>query len=169
MEKLLRWRRYISWANERILHEAEKLSREQLQRPVVSSFPSLLATLQHMLYWDAVWASRCWRAVAVESRAVAAEQRGRTLDSADNIAALRKTWQETEQDWLELIVAVGQPARLIKYKNNAGETVTQPFFQIVEHVSHHAAYHRGQIITLLRQLGGTAVSTDLLRFDRLGR
>jgi len=42
------------------------------------------------------------------------------------------------------------------------------------HVVNHSSYHRGQVITLLRQLGAEAVSTDFLVYydekpkDKLG-
>jgi len=33
------------------------------------------------------------------------------------------------------------------------------------HVVNHSTYHRGQLTTMLRQLGARTVSTDLLMFD----
>ena len=36
--------------------------------------------------------------------------------------------------------------------------------QSLQHVVNHGTYHRGQITTMLRQLGATPVSTDLSRF-----
>jgi len=35
---------------------------------------------------------------------------------------------------------------------------------MVRHVVNHSTYHRGQVTTLLRQLGGTPVATDWLVF-----
>jgi uncharacterized damage-inducible protein DinB len=35
-----------------------------------------------------------------------------------------------------------------------------------EDVVKHSSYHRGQVTTLIRQLGGTAESTDLVAFYR---
>ena len=32
------------------------------------------------------------------------------------------------------------------------------------HLANHGTYHRGQVATMLRQLGRKAVSTDYLRF-----
>jgi uncharacterized damage-inducible protein DinB len=34
----------------------------------------------------------------------------------------------------------------------------------MQHVVNHASYHRGQITTMLRQLGANPISTDLSRF-----
>jgi len=36
----------------------------------------------------------------------------------------------------------------------------------MRHVANHATYHRGQIVTMLRQLGRTPPSTDYIRWLR---
>lgn len=46
------------WANQRILSAAAVLSPEELARDVRSSFPSLPATLSHLLSSDWVWRER---------------------------------------------------------------------------------------------------------------
>jgi uncharacterized damage-inducible protein DinB len=37
---------------------------------------------------------------------------------------------------------------------------------MIQHVVDHSSYHRGQIVTMLRQLGVTPPSTGLMRFYR---
>jgi uncharacterized damage-inducible protein DinB len=37
---------------------------------------------------------------------------------------------------------------------------------MLQHLANHATYHRGQVTTLLRQLGAKAVGTDLITFYR---
>jgi uncharacterized damage-inducible protein DinB len=37
---------------------------------------------------------------------------------------------------------------------------------MMQHVANHGSYHRGQIATLLRQLGAKPAATDLIRFYR---
>jgi uncharacterized damage-inducible protein DinB len=39
---------------------------------------------------------------------------------------------------------------------------------MIQHVVDHSSYHRGQIVTMLRQLGVTPPSTGLIRFYRDG-
>jgi len=38
-------------------------------------------------------------------------------------------------------------------------------WHMFHHVVNHSTYHRGQLTTMLRQLGARGVSTDLLMFD----
>lgn len=39
-----------------------------------------------------------------------------------------------------------------------------PLAHSLQHVVNHGTYHRGQITTMLRQLGAKPVSTDMSRF-----
>jgi uncharacterized damage-inducible protein DinB len=39
-----------------------------------------------------------------------------------------------------------------------------PLLASLQHVVNHGTYHRGQVTTLLRQLGAAPVSTDMSRF-----
>ena len=51
-------------------------------------------------------------------------------------------------------------------KNLKGETFTHVYWQAFQHVVNHSTYHRGQIITMLRQLGVKPPGTDLIMFYR---
>lgn len=46
----------------------------------------------------------------------------------------------------------------------AGETVTRPLWQPVHHMVNHSTYHRGQVASLLLQLGYQPQKTDLILF-----
>lgn len=49
-----------------------------------------------------------------------------------------------------------------------GLPASSPFWQMLQHMVNHGSYHRGQVTTLLRQLGAApAKSTDLIAFFRL--
>ena len=41
-----------------------------------------------------------------------------------------------------------------------------PLWQLVQHVTNHSTYHRGQVVTFLRQLGAKPAATDLVAWDR---
>jgi uncharacterized damage-inducible protein DinB len=56
--------------------------------------------------------------------------------------------------------------RLIRYKTFSGEEFSNPLWQSLHQLTNHASYHRGQITTLLRQLGVKPVSTDLIMYYR---
>ena len=48
-----------------------------------------------------------------------------------------------------------------------GSPGSAPFWQMVQHVVNHGSYHRGQLTTMLRQLGAApAKSMDLIGYYR---
>lgn len=55
----------------------------------------------------------------------------------------------------------------IAYQSTAGEELSAVFWQMLQHVVNLASYHRGQVTTLLRQLGAKPpASMDLIAFYR---
>jgi uncharacterized damage-inducible protein DinB len=56
--------------------------------------------------------------------------------------------------------------RLISYTNSAGEPFKSPMIDILMHLSHHAAYHRGQIVQLIRPQLDEAPKTDYILWAR---
>ena len=55
----------------------------------------------------------------------------------------------------------------IQYSNSKGRVFNNSIRDILFHVINHSTYHRGQIVTMLRQVGFTDVgSTDMLGFYR---
>jgi uncharacterized damage-inducible protein DinB len=57
--------------------------------------------------------------------------------------------------------------RVLTYKNTKGVEFSTSIGDILTHVGLHGMYHRGQVALLVRQGGGTAVSTDYINFTRL--
>jgi uncharacterized damage-inducible protein DinB len=53
-----------------------------------------------------------------------------------------------------------------EYRDLKGNTHSGVRWQALQHLANHGTYHRGQITTLLRQLGAKPVSTDLIGFYR---
>lgn len=54
----------------------------------------------------------------------------------------------------------------LDYKNQLGESFSSKIIDILSHVSHHYAYHRGQIARSLRECGIEPPKTDLIIFRR---
>jgi uncharacterized damage-inducible protein DinB len=69
-------------------------------------------------------------------------------DAKSFLAALTDAQLESDLNWVSL----------------AGEAQTRPLGQCILHLVNHSTYHRGQVITLFRQLGYEPPSTDLIDF-----
>jgi uncharacterized damage-inducible protein DinB len=150
---------YTRWANERVLDAVDALTDEAFTRDVGGSFGSVQATLAHMLGADWVWLRR-WKG---ESPSVLPAEWDLTT-----FAGLRERWREVEHEQAEFVDALGPGDldRVIEHRNMAGTPFANRLDHLLRHVVNHATYHRGQVVTLLRQLGAEAPATDLVRFYR---
>jgi uncharacterized damage-inducible protein DinB len=54
----------------------------------------------------------------------------------------------------------------ITYKTSKGIQYTSSVNDILFHIINHSTYHRGQVMDHVRQVGGTAVSTDFIFYKR---
>lgn len=150
---------YNRWANRRILDAAGRLDAEAFGRDLGSSFPSVRDTLVHVLGAEWVWLSR-WRGTSP-----AGIPESWILRTLEEVWA---RWGEVERDQTVFVSELGEAdlARAVAYRNTQGESFTSTMGQMLRHVVNHSSYHRGQVVTMLRQLGAEAVSTDLIRFYR---
>ncbi len=71
------------------------------------------------------------------------------------------------QDWIAGVTEEKLEEK-ITYKNMKGDTFTAPYWELLQHLYNHATFHRGQVVTILRQLGVTTIpSTDFVTYTRL--
>jgi uncharacterized damage-inducible protein DinB len=151
---------YNYWARDRVLASAEQLSAEQLSQPLGSSFGSVLDTLVHIYFAEWIWYRR-WQGESPAARPDTSE--------LVSVAALRDTWMALEAQIKAFVDGLGPAGlhRMIEYKSLTGQSSTSPYWQMIVHVVNHGTYHRGQVATMLRQLGAKpAVSTDMIVFFR---
>jgi uncharacterized damage-inducible protein DinB len=148
---------YNRWANGRSLDVAEKLAAGDLVKDLGNSFPSVRDTLAHILGAEWVWLRR-WNGESPAKLTGAAEFL--------SVSSLRERFAAVDQEravFLRTLSEAGLQCPF-DYKDLAGNAMRLPLVQSMQHVVNHGTYHRGQITTMLRQLGGTPVSTDMSRF-----
>ena len=150
---------YQRWANRRILDAAAALPAEQFTLDLGSSFPSVQATLAHMLSAQWIWLER-WN-----GRSPTAPPEGRDVTTPAGLAA---AWAEVERDEEAFLAALTEEGLrgVVHYRTLKGDPFSGPLHQLMRHVINHSTYHRGQVVTMLRQLGASAPSTDLVVYYR---
>jgi uncharacterized damage-inducible protein DinB len=57
-----------------------------------------------------------------------------------------------------------QLGSMVRYVNLAGQAWEYSLWRQLYHLVNHSSYHRGQVTTMLRQLGEPPVGTDFLVF-----
>ncbi len=139
---------YHYWARDRLLDALEPLTPQQYTRDMGSSFKSIRDTVVHTYSAEWAWHSR-WLGVSPTALI--------TGDRFADVAAIRTAWKELEAQVRGYVSGLG-PADIrksIDYKLLSGAPGSSPVWQMVQHVVNHASYHRGQVTTMLRQLGAT--------------
>jgi uncharacterized damage-inducible protein DinB len=151
---------YNIWANQRLIDTILLLPEEKLQQPLISSFPSLHATLLHM--WDAesIW----WQRLKMHDNVSRPSEqfKGGTRDVGAALLHQNKLWQS----WIEN-ASLAALEHVFHYQNSKKEKFRQPTFEMLLHLCNHATYHRGQLVTMLRNVGVESIpATDFIVYSR---
>ena len=148
------------WANNIVCSWLDKISGEQWKQPVVSSFASIYETVLHMAASDKLWVERL-------NKLTQHELLINTFNGSKK--ELIDIWKNESVKFKQFIEAL--PAESINeklaFKNTKGIPHDQPYWQLLAHIVNHATYHRGQLVTMLRQVGYTDLSSiDMTTYFR---
>lgn len=160
MKQLLQqYAAYNTWANKRILETANQLSDEQINMKIVSSFPSTYKTILHMMEVENVW----WeRLKLMEHTTLSGWFTGNFNELSIKLLELSQQWQNWIQNTNDANIS-----HVFAYQNSKKEHFKQPVYEMLLHLFNHQTLHRGQLITMFRQLGVDKIPpTDFIVFSR---
>ncbi len=157
---LVSFARYERWANEKLLSVALGLSEEQQQQEMKSSFPSIHKTWLHI--WDAssIW----WQRMQEHEQVLVP-----SLTFHPTMKDITNGLLQQNAQWIEWINDLEEVAmeKMLSYKNMKGDPFQQPVKDILLHLNNHGTYHRGQLVSMLRQVGVEMIpQTDYILFSR---
>jgi uncharacterized damage-inducible protein DinB len=169
---------YNCWANQRMFSVLEKLGDQKLGAEVQSSFPSIRETVFHILFAEWLWLRR-WqgaspRAAGPHPHVSSATWKTLTPGPTpaqrelNTIAELKSFGDSIEQERQEFLSTLSDSKLHAPHNFNdmAGNPYSEPLVQLLQHLVNHGTYHRGQVTTLLRQIGAETVSLDMLFYFR---
>jgi len=155
---------YDRWANNRVFLAAGALSAEQFTRDLGGSFRSVRDTLLHILGGEWGWLTY-WKAPTQDSRFLTELwDRHDTLfhpDAFPSIDAVRLKWAEIETEQTEFLNRLTDDSlrRMLLVRKTQLSLA-----YLMQHLVNHSTYHRGQVATMMRQLGAQPVATDFHAF-----
>jgi uncharacterized damage-inducible protein DinB len=159
-EIILPYAAYHTWANQLLLTTVQALPEEQQHAEVKSSFPSLFKTVLHLLDAESIW----WQRLKLQ------EKIDRPSDTfSGDMQALGQQLLQQNKLWQEWVSGANENALQHEfiYYNSRKERFKQPVYQMLLHLFNHGTYHRGQLITMLRQLGVEKIPpTDFIVWSR---
>lgn len=153
-ELLKQFAAYNVWATGRITDIILSLPEEKQQAEVTSSFNSLYKTILHMLDAENIW----WQRMKLAERIIIPSE-----NFTGNMQELVSTLVNQSKQWEEWISNTPESSldHVFQYYNRKKEHFKMPIYQMLHHVFNHSTYHRGQLVTMLRQLGVEKIpSTD---------
>ena len=153
--------RHNYWARDRQLQVCESMTHEQFLRPLGSSFSSVRNTLAHLVAAESMWLE-CWR--GQPTRPMLSPEEFPTLE------AVSTRWLRVQFEMTEFLATLTEERlpRLITFVDLSGRAWTYTLWRMMMHLLHHQSYHRGQVTTLLRQLGIQPPEVDFLAAQDMG-
>ena len=147
--------RYNTWMNAKIYGVCSGIPDETRREDRGAFFRSIHGTLGHLMFGDMVWMNRLAgsnyddRSPVTNSsgtfEAMKAERVNLDRDIEAWTTTLTPDWLSTDATWL----------------SHDGQERTQPRAMLTLHMFNHQTHHRGQLTTLLTQLGLDVGPTDM--------
>jgi uncharacterized damage-inducible protein DinB len=148
---------YNEWANEKTIASLRALPETDYVRDLGGSWPSLRATFVHIAGATDAWADRFGgKDVLVLPKEI-------NLPKLDDAVRVLLSAQEKHRTHLKSLTRE-KLERPFSWTNLSGEVKTSPFEIVVRHVVNHQTYHRGQIASMVRRVGGKPIATDMVRW-----
>jgi uncharacterized damage-inducible protein DinB len=149
LETIRKFFEYNAWATPRVIASIESLTGDNRDA---------LRPLAHMLTAEKVWLMRL-NGEDTQSINLAPEfslEECRELE-AENSDGFARYFTRLSEEVLHSVLT---------YKNSKGAEFQTPVLDVLTHVAFHGAYHRGQVASAVRRLGGAPQNTDYITFER---
>ncbi len=148
--------RYNSWANSRLFDAASNLSSEQLTHDLGGSFHTVRAVIAHMVLTEWVWFQR-WVGVNPPAAPAWAD---------DDLPDLLARMSEVEKGRSEFLAGLSDKelSSRIDFTYLSGAAGSHKLQDLLTRVVNHGTFHRGQLTSMIRQLGVAPPSTDFVVF-----
>ncbi len=157
---LLTLTKYNLWANERICKTILEAGELIADEAIKNSFPSIRKTVYHV--WDAqvIWLRRL---------------NGESLNTwpshtfTGSLEEAMKLFLDNSEAYVRFVgnLQENDEQKVITYHAVDGTPYHSTIEEIILHAMNHSTFHRGQIVTMIRNTDFTKIpSTDLIRYFR---
>ncbi|WP_212525750.1 DinB family protein [Actibacterium sp. MT2.3-13A] len=150
--------RYNRWQNRQVLAACDTLTPQALTEDRGAFFGSILGTLSHLMWGDALWMSRfdSW-----DKPHVGIAGSARFVPDWPTLRRLRPEADARIAAWADALPEDGLAGDLAWFSGAAGREVSMPLTLCVTHFFNHQTHHRGQVHAMLTAAGARPGDTDL--------
>jgi uncharacterized damage-inducible protein DinB len=148
---------FNAWANLRVVAMTRCLNLQEFAKDLGTSYRSVQGTLVHILWGEWLWLQR-WRGDSPKQIFAP--------EDFPDVAAIETRWRTVEREQRQFVERLTNEVlkQRLAYENFRGQRWEYSLGHMMQHTANHSSYHRGQVVTLLRQLGKTPEATDFLVF-----
>jgi uncharacterized damage-inducible protein DinB len=147
---------YNRWMNERLYALCAELTDETRKQDRGAFFKSIHGTLDHLLWGDRAWLPR------FNGKTYPTERTGPWLyDDFDDLRGARVAMDDDILAWARNATPQWLSETMTWTSRMYGFTQTQPRWILVTQMFNHQTHHRGQLATLLTQIGVDLGITDI--------
>ncbi len=157
---LLQYSAYNLWANKLVTEKISTLQNDIIGKEMGSSFGNIFQTVIHLMDVESIW----WQRLKLQEHV---QWPGKTFNG--NFESLSRELLNVSKQWNGWIFEAGeiQLTHVFGYQNSKKEFFKQPVYEMLLHLFNHQTFHRGQLITMMRQNGvGKIPPTDFIVFSR---
>jgi len=147
---------YNQWMDEKIYDVCLGIPDDMRKKDMGAFFKSIHSTLNHIYYGDLAWLERL-RDKTFTPRQI-------SVDLYENFNELKEAQEKMDSDILEWVNSLtleklNQTFDYVSNVNNFSRTL--PIWVLATHMFNHQTHHRGQVTTLMKQLGYELGITDI--------
>ncbi len=161
MKQLLQqYAAYNIWANKIITERIAQLPEDIIYKETASSFLGIYKTVVHLMDVESLW----WQRLKLVEHPT---WPGKTFDGV--FEKLAKELMFLSRQWYEWILNSNEInlTHVFAYHNSKKQYFKQPVYEMLLHLFNHQTYHRGQLVTMMRQNGIEKIpATDFIVFSR---
>jgi len=155
--------------NKQVYEAASNLDSNTLTKDSGAYFKSILGTLNHILVGDLIWLNRFSNHSSsfISLNKLSNYETPKNLDDIlhQDFGQLRNVRSEVDHIIITWATSEAEQAdymRTFNYTNTMGLSASRNFGELVSHFYNHQTHHRGQVSTLLNQLGYDIGVSDFL-------
>jgi uncharacterized damage-inducible protein DinB len=161
MKQLLQqYAAYNVWANKIITERIRQLPEAIIYQETKSSFSTIYKTVLHLWDVESIWWQRLRLLEHVEWPGVNFE---------GNFEALSQQLLSFSKQWVQWVTSANEInlTHVFAYHNSKKEYFKQPVYEMLLHLFNHQTFHRGQLVTMMRENGIEKIPpTDFIVFSR---
>lgn len=159
-EVFVKYAAYNFWANKILSDKATHLPVEVLFKKMNSSFGSIYHTFVHLMDVESVW----WQRIKLQEHVLWPGK-----DMEEDFEKLSQQLLLQSKQWNQWVKEANENyfTHVLGYQNSKKEFFKQPVYEVLLQLFNHQTYHRGQIVTMMKQNGIDKIpANDFIVFSR---